>query len=234
MDAVLALELLLLLAGGYFVMPWLAKAWLTRQLLRDTSASGSVCLTFDDGPDPRFTPRILDILAASGARATFFLLGEQAEKYPDIVRRIASEGHDVGEHGFAHRHAWYTDPIRYCQDLLRGRRALEAIVGRGAVRLFRPAFGEVNALTLIYLQLGRRRLVMWGVNPRDFEGQSGREIAETVGQRLGAGTVVLLHDGRADSAGDGEVTVDAVRRLVNAAVSRGLPLFAVSRAAGMH
>jgi peptidoglycan/xylan/chitin deacetylase (PgdA/CDA1 family) len=216
----------------YLVVPWFAKNLLRRRLMTRARQRGCVCLTFDDGPDPRSTPRILQLLDAAGAKGTFFLLGRQAQQHPELVRQIAASGHEVGEHGHAHRHAWKTGPVSYLRDLLQGRRSLAYALGADTVRVFRPAFGELNLLTLVYLLVGRRRLVMWDVNPRDFEQQTGSEVAALVLRSLEPGGIVLLHDGRADAPGSADVTVDAVRLILVEAARRGLRLTTASEAAG--
>ena len=218
------------LVGLYLVVPWFAKSFLRRRLLTRTRQTGGVCLTFDDGPEPRSTLRILRLLEDAGARATFFLLGRQAERHPEIVRQIVAAGSEVGEHGQSHRHAWKTGPLAYWRDLHEGRRSVADALGVSEVKVYRPAFGEMNLLTLIYLALGRRRLVMWDVNPRDFEQESGAEVAARVIKLLEPGSIILFHDGRADSAGDPEVTVEAVRLVLAEARRRGLRLVTASEA----
>ncbi len=94
MTVVLAtLVLIAIVIYGYFVLPWLVKRLLTHRLTTRIRRAGCVCLTFDDGPDPSSTPLILDILDAAGAKATFFILGRNAEQHPALLRRIAESGH---------------------------------------------------------------------------------------------------------------------------------------------
>jgi peptidoglycan/xylan/chitin deacetylase (PgdA/CDA1 family) len=220
--------------GAYFVVPWLIKPLLTRRLVSRVRRSESVCLTFDDGPDPSSTPRILDALEAAGAKATFFMLGRNALRHPSLVQKIAESGHEIGEHGFGHCHAWKTGPLRYIADLVQGRRALAEVGGPPAVSLYRPAFGELNLLTLLYLLVGRRRLVMWNVNPRDFEARSGPDVARQVARDVGAGSVILMHDGREDATTDAEVTVEAVKLILRDLKESGLRLTTVSAASTEH
>lgn len=216
--------------GAYFVLPWLVKPLFARGLARRVRRAGQVCLTFDDGPDASATPRLLDVLDAAGAKATFFLLGRNAVRHPELVRRIAAAGHDIGEHGFDHRHAWKTGPATYLSDLLQCRRALAAQAGTRPVTLYRPAFGEMNLLTLAYLLLGRRRLVLWNVNPRDFEAASAQAVAKRVADAAQAGSIILLHDAREDAATDAGVTVEAVRLILQDFKRRGLQPARVSAA----
>ncbi len=223
------------LLGTYFVLPWLLKPWLAGRLAAQVRRSGRVCLTFDDGPDASSTARLLDVLDREGAKATFFLLGRNATRNPELVRRMVESGHEIGEHGFGHRHAWKTGPVTYLRDLLQSRRALAQHGGRGNVVLYRPAYGEMNLLTLFYVFFGRRRIVMWNVNPRDFDSNSPENVAAQVVGAAQAGSVVLLHDGREDAATDPGVTVEAVRLMLEQFRSRGLLTSTVSTAlaAGM-
>jgi peptidoglycan/xylan/chitin deacetylase (PgdA/CDA1 family) len=219
----------------YFVLPFLVKLLLAERLSRRVAASGGACLTFDDGPDPRSTPALLDLLDQAGVRATFFVLGRQASAHPELARRIVESGHEVGEHGFGHLHAWKTEPVRYVADLLRGRRAIANSLRGGGHALFRPAFGELNLLTLLYLAFARRRLVMWNLNPRDFRATSAEDVAGRILRDLRVGSVVLLHDGRAGISTDPTVTVEAVRLVLAEAARRGLrltPVGATLRASG--
>lgn len=117
-----------------------------RTLCRNRAAGRVVALTFDDGPDPEMTPRVLDLLRERGVRATFFLVGAKAERHPELVRRIAAEGHDTGIHtwehaaGFPMRSSW-----AMTADILRCRESLRQIAGV-ETHLFRPPFGVTNPM----------------------------------------------------------------------------------------
>ena len=204
------------LVGLYFVVPWLVKHHLARRLTRRVVASGSACLTFDDSPDPITTTLILEELDRSGVKATFFTLGRNVERHPQIVQRLLLSGHEVGEHGYDHLHAWKTAPWRYLRDLLRGGAVIARHLPPGRRPPFRPPYGELNLLILLYVWLTGRRLVMWNVNLRDFEAVCAVPVANSICDRLAVGSVVLLHDARADLATDAHITVDAVRRLLAA------------------
>src|SRR3989475_12504065 len=97
---------------------------------RGSDASRRVALTFDDAPDPDWTPRALDLLAARRARASFFLVGERAARAPDTVRRIVSEGHEVASHGWSHRSLWLCGPRRTAEEIGRAHETLAALADR--------------------------------------------------------------------------------------------------------
>src|SRR5687767_13033078 len=97
--------------------------------VEESARAAPVYLTFDDGPDPDWTPRILDVLAQAGVHATFFMIGLEALKHVPLVRRIAAEGHCIGNHTFSHRHPWLLSTQEACKEVEIGARALQDILG---------------------------------------------------------------------------------------------------------
>src|SRR5581483_7402951 len=120
----------------------------TRGVRRRTGRPGTVALTFDDGPDPVYTPRVLDALAAEGAVATFFLVGRNAARHPELVRRIVAEGHGVGSHTWSHPELAETSLPALVREVRRGRRELERLAG-SEVRRFRPPKGHTSAAVFL-------------------------------------------------------------------------------------
>ena len=109
---------------------------------------GAVCLTFDDGPHPEYTPRLLDLLSRLGVRATFFLVGQEAERFPSIVRQIAEEGHVVGNHTYEHREATLISSESFLAEVLRASDYLGELSGQ-KVDLFRPPHGRLTIPKLL-------------------------------------------------------------------------------------
>lgn len=158
------------------------------------SGSNAIALTFDDGPHPEWTPRILDALAAAGAKATFFVIGERADRYPDIVRRLAAEGHAVGHHSWTHSEPGSTSARVLLQEIRRTRALLEQLTGRPAP-LFRPPHGKLTALKLLAVWWERNAVVLWNKDPKDFGlPDAAALLAWAERQPLVAGDIVLLHD----------------------------------------
>lgn len=156
--------------------------------------SNSVRLTFDDGPHPELTPRLLDILGREKIHATFFLVGSLAQRYPDIVRRIALEGHAVGHHSHSHVDPRVTPSAVMRQDVHRSRRVLQDILG-SPVRLYRPPKCVLRPLEFLDLWLFRQTIVLWNVDPKDFLQTSAEDVVKWFQSRpLRGGDVVLLHD----------------------------------------
>ncbi|HSF32856.1 MAG TPA: polysaccharide deacetylase family protein [Candidatus Tectomicrobia bacterium] len=155
----------------------------------------AVALTFDDGPDPVFTPRILDVLAQFGARATFFVIGKQAEQHPGIIRAIANAGHEVGNHTYGHRPLWLLLPHQTRQEIDRGAQVLSTILGEPP-RYFRPPWGRFNLAATRHSTLVRQQRVLWSLRAEGWLPLASPEtIVRVVARRLHPGAIIDLHDG---------------------------------------
>jgi peptidoglycan-N-acetylglucosamine deacetylase len=241
LGAVLANHLALTAAGL-----WPRSAWLgpnLRRLPAAARARGEVALTLDDGPDPAVTPAVLDLLAAAGVRATFFVIAERARAQPALLRRIVEAGHDVQNHSLRHRHDFS----------LRGPRALAAEIGAAQALLadlsgraphcFRAPAGLRNPFLDPVLHRAGLHLVSWtrrGFDTRERDpgrvlrrllggdGRAGRAGAGDAGagragHRLAAGDILLLHDGHARTGASGRpVVLDVLPPLLAALAAAGL------------
>lgn len=154
-----------------------------------------VCLTFDDGPDPCHTPRILDILARHDCRASFFVLGEAAERWPGLVRRIVDEGHALGSHSFRHRRGWTMAPATVRREVGRSQRLLEDLTGRSP-RWFRPPHGNLHRVMLGEAARLGMETVLWSRSAIDWGPLGSRQGIARRLQGVTAGDIVLLHDGK--------------------------------------
>jgi peptidoglycan/xylan/chitin deacetylase (PgdA/CDA1 family) len=156
--------------------------------------SRAVSLTFDDGPHPEHTPALLDRLAAQGIRATFFVLGRNAAEHPDLVRRMAAEGHDVGHHSFTHGEPTATSALDLISESRRTARLLAELLGRPP-RLFRPPHGKITPGKALGLWATGQTIVLWNQDPKDFSCGSTEALrAWFAGRPFAGGDVVLLHD----------------------------------------
>jgi peptidoglycan/xylan/chitin deacetylase (PgdA/CDA1 family) len=153
----------------------------------------AAALSFDDGPDPEATPRLLDLLGRAGAKATFFLVGARAARHPELVARIAAEGHAVGNHGWDHPALPGLRPAAVLDQLRRTAAAIEA-AGVARPRLMRPPYGDQSLPS----HLAARRLGLtvtaWSVDGADWEADDGATVAARVLAGLHPGAIVLLHD----------------------------------------
>jgi peptidoglycan/xylan/chitin deacetylase (PgdA/CDA1 family) len=154
----------------------------------------AVSLTFDDGPDVRITPAILDVLHDRQVQATFFLLAERAEVTPGIVERIVEEGHEVALHGLDHTPLPSLTRCAQWDHLMTAAGRLQQVAGT-PVRYFRPPFGaQTPGSYLVARRLGLE-VVMWSCDPKDFEAAAPETVSARTLSSMRPGDIVLLHDG---------------------------------------
>ena len=203
---------------------------------------GWIALTFDDGPDPRWTPRILDILKQENVPATFFVIGKNGQAYPDLVRRMVEEGHEVGNHTFTHPNLGEIPGPLTDLELNATQRLIESLTGRSTVLCRPPFFGDaeadkpeevepaIRAEKLGYIIVGLR------IDPDDWKlPVTADQIVDRTMQRAldnnpeTRGQVVLLHD----SGGDRSATVEALPKLIHTLRAKGFKLVLTSELGGL-
>lgn len=184
-----------------------------------TVQQGAVALTYDDGPHPMFTPRLLDILRGADARVTFFVVGERAEAHPEIVRRMVEEGHSVGTHTMRHADLRMISTPHARHEIDRGREAVEEILGR-PVPLFRPPLGHLTLGSALLLRPRRWRTVLWTTDSYDWKDRIGSDAIVANALVVQTRGVVLMHDAS-------DETLEATRSLVTRLRDRGLQLVGV-------
>ena len=184
-----------------------------------------IALTFDDGPDPLRTPALLDALAEMNCKATFFLVGADVDANRELCRRIAREGHELGNHTYTHRYLPLARSTKVAKELEATDRAIVDATGITPT-LARPPYGGRRPSTVRAFARAAKRLVLWDVNSFDWKGKPAREVADRVLDLAKPGSIILMHEAR----DGGEVTVDAVRMLVPALRAKGYELVTVSNA----
>lgn len=191
-------------------------------VLREEGLDG-VALTFDDGPHPRGTPAVLELLREAGASATFFLAGEQVERRPALVAEIVAAGHRVELHCHRHRNQLRLTPRALIGDAERGRAAIEEAGGQ-AVADYRPPYGIFSGSGLRAVRRRGWRPVLWSQWGRDWDAKATAEsIARRCTAGVRAGDVVLLHDADFYSVpGSWARTVAALPAILEALEARGL------------
>jgi peptidoglycan-N-acetylglucosamine deacetylase len=182
-----------------------------------------VSLTFDDGPDPEHTPRILDVLAAARAQATFFMVGRQVEASPALARAVAAAGHDLGNHTHSHRHLWTLAPAAAIAEVDRGAAAVAEATGL-VPRYFRPPWGAFNwAAYVRAAQIGEVR-VLWSVRPEGWlRPVTAGEMAARVVRGCHPGAIVNLHD-RGGHPSTPNATVAALAGMISGLRARGFEI----------
>jgi peptidoglycan/xylan/chitin deacetylase (PgdA/CDA1 family) len=165
-----------------------------RALPDEAAAAGQIALTFDDGPHPRGTPAVLDALASAGARATFFLVGEQVQRAPRLAREIADAGHTVALHGGTHRVQLRMSPRALAYDLDRGNAEIAEATGV-APHLYRPPLGIFSPTGLALVRRRGWDPLLWSRWGHDWRlHRTPTQIAAELTERLAPGDVLLLHD----------------------------------------
>ena len=220
----------------YFGVPWAYCRWNRRVWRQRAVKHNRVVLTLDDGPGRQLTTAVLGLLAARGAKATFFLLGRNIRGNGDLVKLIQAQGHEIGSHTYDHLHAWKVAPWRSVSDIRRGLRAIDDALGTRAGRYpFRPPYGKLNLMTLLYLLARRIPVVYWTVDSGDT--WSARPDAGRAAHlsRAAGGGVVLAHDFDREAAEEvHQYVLDALRSTLDMAQERGMQLSTVSQLRGVR
>ena len=180
-----------------------------------------IALTFDDGPNPDATPRILDVLGAEAVPATFFLLGKHVERWPGIAQRVVAEGHDVGNHGYHHRTLHRRGPAYVELDLALGAQVIERATGTRP-RYFRAPHGFRNPWVSRAARSLGERVAGWTLGVWDTDRPGAEVIARRCIEGARPGTILLLHDGDGyDPHGDRGQTAAALPAIVSGLRERG-------------
>jgi peptidoglycan/xylan/chitin deacetylase (PgdA/CDA1 family) len=217
-------------AAGVWTLPALAPVMpaLSRALGVPRRLEAGVAITFDDGPHPQGTPAVLEVLERAGARATFFLVGEQVERRPALAAEIAAAGHRIGLHGQRHRNLLRLTPRALADDLDRAGSVIAEATGT-APDLYRPPYGIFSAGGLALVRLRELGPLLWSRWGHDWRARATPgSIAAEVTRDLRPGEVLLLHDADFYSAeGSWRRTVAALPRVLEAVERSGLRPLAV-------
>lgn len=214
--------------------PGRARRWQRYPGIERVAPGGRAVLTFDDGPDLDATPAVLEALDAVGARATFFLLGVQVERHPEIAREVLARGHEVGLHGHNHLRHDREDASVSRDDLRRGLALIEDRLG---VRCewFRPPYGKVSAASAeTCAELGIVP-VYWSGWGLDWEPVSSRRIADVVTRQIDDGGIILLHDSARYARRSSAIpTAEALPMIGRHAAEAGLALVCLRDSVSSH
>jgi peptidoglycan/xylan/chitin deacetylase (PgdA/CDA1 family) len=189
-----------------------------------------VALTFDDGPDPEVTPRVLDALAQDGAHATFFTIGRALEAHPDLARRLVAEGHELGNHSWRHARwdSFQPSIALHGREIDRGEQAIAAVTGRRARPPYRPPFGVKSPPFLAAAEQRDLELVAWSLHSGDTRLSDPDRIVARVLSRVRGGDIVLMHDGHDLPGRHRLACAEALPRILVGLRERGLESVTVS------
>ncbi|MFB0843257.1 polysaccharide deacetylase family protein [Paenibacillus oleatilyticus] len=177
-------------------------------------ATKQVALTFDDGPDNKYTPQVLDILKQHEVKATFFVVGRQVVNHPDVLKRIHDEGHSVGNHSWDHANLTKLSADQIQKEIKSTDEAIEKVIG-SSTPMVRTPYGAVNASIKRSLTSAGRQLVFWTVDTKDWSGAAPADMVELVRNRTKNGGIILMHsfggkNGKLDN------TVEALPHMIEA------------------
>lgn len=184
----------------------------TNPLHRLCRTGKRLCLTFDDGMDPRYTPQLLDLLAKEKLHATFFVLASTAAQYPELLHRMEREGHTIALHSFSHRNQILELPHRLCRDF---QKSLAVFAAQGVpVSFYRPPWGHVTPLGLWLCRKYQLHMVLWTVISGDWKGDTTVEgLCQKLHTQVHGSAVLCLHDGRGKNAAPLK-TIGALERMI--------------------
>lgn len=171
-------------------------------IVKKAAAGTGIVLTFDDGPNPVYTPRLLDLLGEFGVKAVFFVVGRHAEQHPELLRRMQREGHTIGIHHYQHRSAWRLTPRQTKREIRRTAAVIERITGNRP-RFYRPPYGRLNA-AVPFVSLPYET-VLWTHIPGDWKTRTcDRHLLRRLKEIPADGSVVVLHDDGSNRGADGD------------------------------
>ncbi|MCK4311491.1 MAG: polysaccharide deacetylase family protein [Candidatus Cloacimonetes bacterium] len=173
-------------------------------------------MTFDDGPDSVYTGKILDILERNKIKATFFIIGKKALENPELVKRIISKGHEIGNHSYSHKSLIFKSTAYVQKEIEKTDKILGNLGVKGDI-CFCPPYGRMDAIARMVFRKLHKKVILWDNNPKDFKRSSSDEIVNKVLKKLKPGSIIVLHDG----GGDRTETIEAVEILIPELLKRG-------------
>ena len=191
----------------------------------------AIAITFDDGPSPVWTPEILDVLKEHNVKATFFMVGKHLERYPQVGKRVAEEGHEIGNHTYLHHVLLYYTNDELHLELKYTEYLIESITGKKAT-LFRPPKAWLTGREKEYIKDEGYKIVLWSINSKDWVSFFNvKYIVNNLLKRIKPGDIILFHDAGGTFTVEGGArsnTVKAVRLLIEKCKARGYKFMTVS------
>lgn len=195
----------------------------------DTGKEKLVALTFDDGPDPRFTPDVLDILAQKKVRATFFVIGESAKRFPGLVEQAVLEGHEIENHTYSHPELDQGEPVSFYEELNRCERVITQAAGRCPV-YFRPPKRLYNQEVIQTAERNGYQVVLWTVAMENKKDRQVKDVVTRVMAKVKPGAIILAHDGTLDRS----LTVRSLPTLISELQKQGYRLVTLRELIAYH
>lgn len=211
---------LLYLFALYSIIPNIYFRFFAKNVRRNIMTKDKeIAMTFDDGPDPRYTPQVLDLLKKSEVKATFFVLGEKAKEHPDLIRRMVDEGHTVGLHANKHIGAPFRTYRATKEDFFTSISILQSMDVK--VQLYRPPWGLVNIASSKFIHQYDFESVLWSIHASDWSRYvDEKHIENVLTEKVKPGDIILLHDGRGAKNAP-QRTINALKNALPALKEKG-------------
>lgn len=182
-----------------------------------------IALTFDDGPHPQYTPKILKILEKYRIKATFFVIGQNVELYPSIACQLIAAGHEIGNHTYSHPHMADIDDSHLAREIQHTNAAIEKLGGKTPV-LFRPPEGKRSSSQMTVLSGMHYKTILWSIDTMDWAHNPSQQIVKCVLQKVSGGDIILMHD----YVSKPNTTITALEQLIPELLQRGYRFVTVS------
>jgi peptidoglycan/xylan/chitin deacetylase (PgdA/CDA1 family) len=192
------------------------------------SSEHEVAITFDDGPSPVYTPQILALLKKNHAKATFFVLGRKVEQHPQVIKAMAADGHEIGNHTYDHPRLTEIAKPKCERELERTRLDLDLLGCANQSHLVRPPYSAYDKQLTTYLTHTKRELVLWSLDSGDWKGLNAETIVHNVLDRVKNGSIIIFHDSDEKDAADRRPTIEALEVILPALQARGYRMVTVS------
>ena len=172
----------------FVTTPKFIQALFPSLVWRKETLDNEIWLTFDDGPTPEVTPWILSVLKKENVKATFFLVGQQIEEFPELVGAIIKEGHTIANHSYSHKNGWLTNKEKYLEDI---ENCQELMPNN---KLFRPPYGKITKTQIAVLK-EKYKIILWDVLSYDFkQNTSPKKVQENIIQNTTSGSIIVMHN----------------------------------------
>jgi len=212
------------------------QAILTRKdtIYRVKTDKKKVVLTFDDGPSPDWTPKILEELKKANIKATFFMIGHHVQKYPDLARRVAMEGHTIGNHGYAHSVLFYYTPAEIEEEIKYTEQVIKDITGC-STKYFRPPKAWLKRNIKDKIKSLGYDIILWSLNSKDWVSFNHKNIVKYISKKICNGDILLFHDSGNIFSREGGIrtqTVKSITSLVRVLQAKGFEFVSIDELLG--
>lgn len=214
--------ILIFLAILYTIVPYIFTRWAGLFVFKKGSGANNIALTFDDGPNPKYTNELLDLLEQFQVRASFFVVGKKAQEFPEIIQRMHNEGHLIGIHNYIHHSNWLMSPWKVKQGIEKSAKIIESIIGIKS-SYYRPPWGMMNIFDLFIHR--KYHIILWSLLAYDWNSKGGIKKIETrLLKGIKPGDIILLHDNGETWGADEDApqyTIGALKLVLPILIERG-------------